>query len=404
MATGIVEGLFGVTPEMYQQQQANRAFSEAAQFAQLSPFQQAGAGIMYGAGQATRGLLGVEDPMLNLYRNRQQIARQFDVNTPEGLTQYAQALRSANDIQGALQVSTLANQAAKQIAQTRLAQQQLTSAEITGQREQQLQSALSQLPEDASEQQIQGVLRRYGDPKTVLQALERKNNLDAQLAERRRIQEEQNQFRREQLEKDQNFQMQLARLQADLKAGTTSLQQQLIQEKIDTLRQKKQDAIDAQLASAEGVVRGTQTVLGKVEEADKLVGKATTGIGSYLSIVPGTSARELSSAIATIKSRLGFDQLQQMRNASPTGGALGQVAVKELEALQAAVSSLDQGLSPEALKRNLGQIKQSYENWQNAALNKLSPEKQKEILDQRGGAGGAGAATGGVVDFNSLNQ
>ena len=402
MATGIVEGLFGITPEAYQQQQADRAFSEAAQFAQLTPFQQAGAGIMYGAGQATRGLLGVEDPQLNLIRNRQSIARQFDVNTPEGLAKYAQALQQSGDTQGALQASTLANQAAKQIAETRLAQRQLTSAEITGEREQQLQSALSQLPEDATEQQIQGVLRRYGDPKTVLQALERKNNLDAQLAERRRIQEEQNQFRREQLEKDQNFQMQLARLQADLKAGTTSLQQQLIQEKIDALRQKKQDAIDAQLASAEGVVRGTQTVLGKVEEANKLVGKATTGIGSYLSIVPGTSARELSSAIATIKSRLGFDQLQQMRNASPTGGALGQVAVKELEALQAAVSSLDQGLSPEALKRNLGQIKQSYENWQNAALNKLSPEKQKEILDQRGGAGGAGAATGGVVDFNSL--
>ena len=402
MATGIVEGLFGITPEAYQQQQADRAFSEAAQFAQLTPFQQAGAGIMYGAGQATRGLLGVEDPQLNLIRNRQSIARQFDVNTPEGLAKYAQALQQSGDTQGALQASTLANQAAKQIAETRLAQRQLTSAEITGEREQQLQSALSQLPEDATEQQIQGVLRRYGDPKTVLQALERKNNLDAQLAERRRIQEEQNQFRREQLEKDQNFQMQLARLQADLKAGTTSLQQQLIQEKIDALRQKKQDAIDAQLASAEVVVRGTQTVLGKVEEANKLVGKATTGIGSYLSIVPGTSARELSSAIATIKSRLGFDQLQQMRNASPTGGALGQVAVKELEALQAAVSSLDQGLSPEALKRNLGQIKQSYENWQNAALNKLSPEKQKEILDQRGGAGGAGAATGGVVDFNSL--
>jgi hypothetical protein len=110
MATGIVEGLFGITPEAYQQQQADKAFSEAAQFAQLTPFQQAGAGIMYGAGQATRGLLGAEDPQLTLIRNRQQIARQFDVNTPEGLTQYAQALQSAGDIQGAVQAAGLARQ------------------------------------------------------------------------------------------------------------------------------------------------------------------------------------------------------------------------------------------------------------------------------------------------------
>jgi hypothetical protein len=101
MATGIVEGLFGITPEAYQQQQADKAFSEAAQFAQLTPFQQAGAGIMYGAGQAARGLLGVEDPQLALIRNRQQIGRSIDFSNPESIQQAVSKLSNMGDSQGA---------------------------------------------------------------------------------------------------------------------------------------------------------------------------------------------------------------------------------------------------------------------------------------------------------------
>jgi len=110
--------------------------------------------------------------------------------------------------------------------------------------------------------------------------------------------------------------------------------------------------------------------LSKIDEAQKLLGKTTTGLGSYLSVIPGTDARALSSTLGTIKARLGFDQLQQMRDASPTGGALGQVAVKELEALQSAIASLDQGLDRKTLDENLKQIKSSYQAWKNAALGK----------------------------------
>jgi len=395
MATDIVGSLFGVSPEMYQQQMNRQALSDAIKMQELSPLQRAGALTQAGAymaGQGIGGAFGIEDPMLKMISNRNALARQFDVNTPEGLGQFAQALQQAGDIQGALQAANVANQMASQVAKTRLSQQQLASAEITGQREQQLQSALSQLPEDATEQQIQAILRRYGDPKTVLQAIERKSNLEAQLAERRRIQEDQNQFRREQMDKDQDFKRELARLQADLKAGTTSLQQQLIQEKIDALRQKKQDAIEKQLSTAEGVVDNTKVVLDKIVEAEKLVGRGTTGVGSYLSIVPGTPAKELSTVLGTIKARLGFDQLQQMRNASPTGGALGQVSNRELASLEGALSSLDQGLSPDALRQNLRQIRESYTRWQNSALGKLPEERQRPDV----------TGAGGVVDFNSL--
>lgn len=373
MADSIVGGLFG-TPEAYQMQQNRQALADAMQLGQLDPFSSARTSLIYG-GRQLAGALGGGDPMLQLMSQRNALAKQFDLTSPEGLSQYASALQQAGDIQGALGATNLVGQA----TQSRLAQQQLASAQITGQREQLLQNALSQLPENASEDQIQGVLRRYGDPKTVLMAIERKNNLQSQLDERRRIEEEKLQYRRDEMEKDRAFKESMARLEASLKGTTTSLQQQLIQEKIDALRQKKQDAIDKQLGSAEGVIKNTEVVLGKVKEAEGLIGAGTTGVGSYLSILPGTNARELSTVLGTIKARLGFDQLQQMRAASPTGGALGQVSNRELAALESAVASLDQGLSPKALRENLKQIETSYKNWQESAMGKLPPERRPDI-------------------------
>lgn len=393
MADNSVLGLF-TDPFQYVARQNEMQDQSARRFAEMTPLQQAQYGIYKGAGQlggGLAGLMGVQDPQLQMMTNRTQLARQFDVNTPQGLAQYANALRQSGDVQGALQATTLASQLAGTQAESALSQEKLASTRISGQREQELQSALSQLPENASEQQIQAVLRRYGDPKVVLQALERKTNLDAQLAERRKIEEDRNQLRRDMMEKDQEFKREMASLSAQMKAGTTALQQQLIQEKIDALRQKKQDAIDKQLGTAQGVIENTQVVLGKIKEAEKLIGAGTTGVGSYLSVLPGTDARELSTVIGTIKARLGFDQLQQMRNASPTGGALGQVSNRELAALEGALASLDQGLSPQALRANLKQIEKSYKRWQETATGKL-PEGTTPSVD------GAGK----VVDFNSL--
>ena len=88
----------------------------------------------------------------------------------------------------------------------------------------------------------------------------------------------------------------------------------------------------------------------------------SSGVGSLRRF--GSPARDLNAKLETIKANLGFDQLQAMREASPTGGALGQVAVQELTALQATVSSLDQAQSPAQLAASLGKIEQSYNRWQ----------------------------------------
>jgi hypothetical protein len=93
----------------------------------------------------------------------------------------------------------------------------------------------------------------------------------------------------------------------------------------------------------------------------------TTGaIGAMAKAVPGSKAFDLQQTLLTVKANLGFDRLQQMREASPTGGALGNVAIQELNALQAALASLDQAQSEGALKRGLRNVKSHYENWRDA--------------------------------------
>lgn len=104
-------------------------------------------------------------------------------------------------------------------------------------------------------------------------------------------------------------------------------------------------------------------VLNTIREAQKLAGWSTSGVGGLASSVPMTDARKLAGHIETIKANIGFDRLQQMRDMSPTGGALGQVAVQELSALQATIAKLDQLQSPGDVKEALGKIEQHYSRW-----------------------------------------
>lgn len=106
------------------------------------------------------------------------------------------------------------------------------------------------------------------------------------------------------------------------------------------------------------------------ERIDAALGQAgffSTGLtGKVASFIPGTNAYDLGKTVDTIKANIGFQELQSMREASPTGGALGQVAVRELDFLQAAIASLDQGQSPAQLRDNLMAVKRHFDGWKNA--------------------------------------
>jgi hypothetical protein len=110
-------------------------------------------------------------------------------------------------------------------------------------------------------------------------------------------------------------------------------------------------------------VKTANIIIGKVDDALSKVGMTTTGmVGAALGNIPGSSAYDLRRAAETIKANLGFTQLQEMRDLSPTGGALGQVAVQELAMLQAAVSNLDPNQSAPELTKNLKEVRARYSN------------------------------------------
>lgn len=90
----------------------------------------------------------------------------------------------------------------------------------------------------------------------------------------------------------------------------------------------------------------------------------TTGFaGNLLSFVAGTPAHDLSKTLVSIQSNLGFETLQQMRDNSPTGGALGQVTEREIELLQSTWGSLAQSQSEEQFRFNLNRLKQIKEEF-----------------------------------------
>lgn len=113
-----------------------------------------------------------------------------------------------------------------------------------------------------------------------------------------------------------------------------------------------------------GFVTQSQLVTDNIDKAINLIDNSSfaTGYGRMASgggALPSTDARALDNYLNTIKANVGFDQLQSMRENSPTGGALGQVSDMENKLLQAVKGALDP-LSPEQLRANLITIKELY--------------------------------------------
>jgi hypothetical protein len=80
------------------------------------------------------------------------------------------------------------------------------------------------------------------------------------------------------------------------------------------------------------------------------------GVGAAtLANFPNTDARAINGLLNTVKARIGFDELGRMRQASPTGGALGNITEREIKMLQAIAGELDQSHGP-LLERNLARL------------------------------------------------
>ena len=119
MATDIVQGLFGITPESYQQQRDAAAYQRAAAFGQMSPMESARTSVFYGAnqlGNVAAGMLGAEDPQMRLISQRNALAKQIDMNDPESIMRGAQMAAQSGDTAAATALADYARKAASELA------------------------------------------------------------------------------------------------------------------------------------------------------------------------------------------------------------------------------------------------------------------------------------------------
>lgn len=111
----------------------------------------------------------------------------------------------------------------------------------------------------------------------------------------------------------------------------------------------------AMLSNMEGAMDRLSTAANEVLVHPGLGG--ITGIRGKIPNIPGTEAANAAAKLQTLKAQTGFGILQEMRNASKTGGALGSVTEKELGFLQNALAALDTAQSIEQFQESLQKIK-----------------------------------------------
>src|SRR5690606_15726706 len=132
------------------------------------------------------------------------------------------------------------------------------------------------------------------------------------------------------------------------------------------------------IASYRQALQAAGNVETSINRALEMIGPASTGfVGARLRGVEGSPAYNLAAEIETVKANLGFDRLQQMRDNSPTGGALGSIAVQELVALQSTIANLDPNQSEEQIRANLERVKTHYANWRSAVEQALAEEERR---------------------------
>ena len=95
----------------------------------------------------------------------------------------------------------------------------------------------------------------------------------------------------------------------------------------------------------------------RVELAKEQVSRWNTGPAAQYNPL----ATDLDATLETIRANAGFDKLQEMRDNSPTGGAVGQVSNIELRGLQSAWGNVQRSQSPGQLRDNLDAFQQRYE-------------------------------------------
>lgn len=264
----------GLSPE---QAQAEVDRQRALQFANLNPQQRMAAGIYQGITGIGRAL-GARDPMLEQASQMRALAQQFDTTTAEGLMQYAQALQRAGNMQAAQAAAAQAQQVMlrqEQLGETRAkaqkARAEATQKELTIGQENKLRDELARLPDDATDEDVAKIVRKYGDPDKILKSIETRQ--EAARARQERFDAREREIRLQTEGRLQVAQQQganaaeIARIRADSASQIAQLRQDMQAEKPAKPTSSDRRALE----SAQGIIQQTQGTLDRLDSFAKQI-------------------------------------------------------------------------------------------------------------------------------------
>jgi len=136
----------------------------------------------------------------------------------------------------------------------------------------------------------------------------------------------------------------------------------LINQPDKVISPKRKQELEASRNSTIGLVNYTlKNVVDAKQAAESLLNnpayiKSLSGITApAMANVPGTDAYTAKKLLDNLLGRAFITEIQQMRQASPTGGAVGSVAVQEMTTLSNIQSALSAGMKEGELRKQLKQ-------------------------------------------------
>lgn len=127
-------------------------------------------------------------------------------------------------------------------------------------------------------------------------------------------------------------------------------------------RQKQVERQEQAVTQSRTVIRSVDRAMQMMENRDFPETLPGSGLARAALRFGTGSVFDVDNELETIKANIGVDSIQQMRAASPTGGALGNTSDRDIAMMQAMKGSLNVRQDPKILRQNLQDIRELYLN------------------------------------------
>lgn len=148
--------------------------------------------------------------------------------------------------------------------------------------------------------------------------------------------------------------------EAQAKATTAEAAAQRAEIELDTLSGVEEGKRETAQRSGQTALRSITRALEYLEQMPQGEGVAGSAARIAQARVPGTPAYYFRQQVADFQNNVGVQSLQEMRNNSPTGGALGNITERQLNMMRDLMGSFDIGQPVSSLRENLNQINNNF--------------------------------------------